>query len=255
MTLEKSCLLASSCKLAGNERFCNQTCFPHTRLHGENGDGGLLAIANIPTKYRTSTLETLPIQADNPRSYAIAQKFGATVYEKVQEGVGLYLYGVPNEANPKGTGTGKTTTAIALVIEYLRERVRMEAKGIRPIDGLPAYFVKMSKFQNVYNSMFRGSREKTEENADVFAALKKKMTTADLLVIDDVGLRGMTEALQNELYEIIDEREMNGKSTILTSNTPLSMMAEIVSEQVVSRIDGMAYQVSLGGVDHRKKEF
>lgn len=255
MTLENTCLLAASCKLAGNERYCNATCFPHTRLHGENGDGGLLAIANIPTKYRTSTLERLPIQQDNPRSYAIAQKFGSTIYEKVQEGVGLYLYGVPNEANPKGTGTGKTTTAIALIIEYLRERVRMEAKGIKPIDGLPAYFVKMSKFQNVYNSMFRGSKDKTEEAANIFSALKKKMTSADLLVIDDIGLRGMTEALQNELYEVIDEREMNGRSTILTSNTPLDDMGEIVSEQVVSRIDGMAYQIPLGGKDYRKKEF
>lgn len=253
MTFENTCLLAPFCSQAGNERFCNSYCFAHTRLHGENGDGGLLAVANIPPKYKTSTIKRLPFKDANPRSYAIVEKFGRTVVQKVNEGIGLYLFGVPSKDNPKGTGTGKTTAATAIIIEYLRQRTMMEAKKERQIEGTPAYFMKMAKFQNIYNSQFRGSREVSEANADKYQALKKKMTNCDLLVLDDIGLRGTTEALQTEIYEIIDDRDTNERATIFTSNVPLDKLSEILSEQIASRIEGMTFAVPFTGKDNRKK--
>lgn len=253
MTLEKSCLLAPFCSKAGNERFCNALCFPHTRLHGENGDGGLLSVANIPSKYRTSTIENIPFVESNTKAALIVQKYGSKVVEKVEEGVGLYLFGVPSNENPKGTGTGKTTAATAIAIEYLRKRTMLEAKKIRPIDGEPAFFMKMAKFQNVYNSQFRGSKDTTEANADKYAALKRKMMKVDLLVWDDIGLRGVTEALQNEVYEIIDDRDTNEKATIFTSNVPIKNIHELLGDQVASRIEGMTIAVPFGGKDFRKK--
>lgn len=254
MTLEHKCLLAGQCSKAGDEKFCNPMCYPFTRMHGENGDGGLLAVANIPSKYKTATLQNLPFEDDNPKPYAIVQKYGRTIVDKVDEGVGLYFFGVPSEDNPKGTGTGKTTAAIALIIEYLRHRIIMEVKQERPIDKTPAYFVKMAKFQNTFNKQFRGSKDKTDEHANIYEKLKAKMTEADLLVLDDIGLRGTTEALQNEIYEIIDERETNERATIFTSNTPLDHITDIMSEQISSRIDGMVHGIPFKGIDRRKKE-
>ncbi|WP_427036518.1 ATP-binding protein [Cytobacillus pseudoceanisediminis] len=253
MTLEKTCLLAPYCSKAGEARFCNALCFPHTRLHGENGDGGLIAVANIPTKYRTSTIENLPFEKENPKAYAIIQKYGRTVVEKVDSGIGLYLFGVPSEENPKGCGNGKTTAATAIIIEYLRQRTMLEAKKQRSIDETPAFFMKMAKFQNVFNSQFRGSKDTTESNADKYQALKRKMMKCDLLVLDDIGLRGTTESLQNEIYEIIDERDTNEKATIFTSNVPLDHISEILTEQIASRIEGMTHAIPFIGRDNRKK--
>lgn len=253
MTLEKTCLLAAYCSKAGDERFCNRTCFPHTRLHGENGDGGLLAVANIPKKYRTSTIENLPFGKENPKAKAIVERYGQTVVQKVDEGVGLYFFGVPSQDNPKGTGTGKTTAATAIMTQYLRQRTMMEAKKIRPFDGTPAFFIKMAKFQNIFNSQFRGSKELTDANADKYAALKEKMMKCDLLVMDDIGLRGTTESLQSELYEIIDERDTNERATIFTSNVPLDQISELLNEQIASRIEGMCHAIPFTGKDNRKK--
>jgi DNA replication protein DnaC len=118
-------------------------------MHGENGDGGLLAVANIPLKYKTSTIENLPFEKENPRAYAIVHKYGRNVVQKVDEGLGLYLFGVPSKENPKGCGNGKTTAATAIVIEYLRQRTILEAKRERPIENEPAFFMKMAKFQNI----------------------------------------------------------------------------------------------------------
>lgn len=253
MTLETTCLLAPYCSKAGNEKFCNQLCFPHTRLHGEKGNGGLIAVANIPTKYQTSTIEKLPIGEANPKSKLIIEKFGKTVIQKVDDGIGLYLFGVPSAENPKGTGTGKTTAATAIIIEYLRQRTMMEAKKERAIEGTPAFFMKMAKFQNIFNSQFRGSKDSTESNADTYQMLKRKMMKCELLVLDDIGLRGTTESLQNELYEIIDERDTNERSTIFTSNVPLDQISEILSEQIASRIEGMCHAIPFAGKDNRKK--
>lgn len=253
MTFENTCLLAKYCAKAGNPRFCNAYCFPHTRLHGENGDGGLLSVANIPKKYRNSTLENLPIKDENPKAFELIQRYGQKVVAKVDEGVGIYLYGVPSKENPKGVGNGKTTSAVAILIEYLRQRTILEVKGERKIDELPAFFMKMAKFQNIYNSQFRGSKDSTETNGDKYQVLKQKMMKCELLVLDDIGLRGTTEALQNEIYEIIDERDTNELATIFTSNVPLDRIVEILGEQIASRIKGMTFAIPFYGKDSRKK--
>lgn len=224
-----------------------------TRLFGIKGDGGLLAVANVPKKYRKTKITNLPFEKDNPRALKLIQKYGMTTTQQVGNGVGLYLYGTPTKENPKGTGTGKTTASVAIIVAYLKERIIQEMNGERQIDEVPAYFMKMAKLQNVYNSQFRGSKESTEKNSDSYQSLKRKMTSCELLVLDDIGLRGVTETLQNELYEIIDDRDTNERTTIFTSNVPIKDLDGILSEQLVSRIEGMTVAIPFSGKDNRKK--
>ncbi|WP_198951233.1 ATP-binding protein [Marinococcus halophilus] len=222
-------------------------------MHGVNENGGLLAVANIPAKYKNTTLQTLPFEEDNPKAYQYIQKYAAKIEQRIDDGFGLYLFGVPSKENPKGTGTGKTTAAVAITIEYLRQRAISEAKQERSIDKEPAFFMKMAKFQNVYNSQYRGSAENKELNGDKYDSLKQKMMNVDLLVLDDIGLRGMTEAFINEVYEIIDERDTNERATIFTSNVPRDTIHTMLGEQVASRIEGMTQALPFKGKDHRKK--
>ncbi|MFP3500695.1 hypothetical protein SB759_41450, partial [Pseudomonas sp. SIMBA_059] len=69
---------------------------------------------------------------------------------------------------------------------------------------------------------------------------------------DDISLRNSTEALTNELYEILDERSIEGLSTVFTSNQPLEKVGEMLSEQIASRIAGMSELVGFYGKDNRK---
>lgn len=233
--------------------FENTTEYQWTRLFGINGDGGLLAVANVPKKYRGVKITELPFAEDNPRALVLIRKYGMTSIKQVEDGVGLYLFGTPTAENPKGTGTGKTTASVAIIVAYLKERIVQEMKGERQIDNVPAYFMKMAKFQNVFNSQFRGSKDTSENNADQYHTLKHRMIDCDLLVLDDIGLRGITESLQNELYEIIDERDTNERTTIFTSNVPIAELSDILSEQLISRIEGMSVPIPFTGKDHRKK--
>jgi DNA replication protein DnaC len=136
---------------------------------------------------------------------------------------------------------------------YLTHRLVQHIKGEREIKDLPALFVKASKLQNQYNSQFRGTQSDQEDAQSKFYKLKKLMIETDLLVLDDIALRGATEAFTNEMYEIIDERVTEERAIILTSNEPIETVGKILSEQIRSRIEGSCELLAFEGKDHRRR--
>jgi DNA replication protein DnaC len=78
------------------------------------------------------------------------------------------------------------------------------------------------------------------------------MLYVELLVIDDIAVRGGTEAFLNEMYELVDTRANNGGTTIYTSNLPINEIGAVLGERIASRIEGMAVPMELRGEDNRK---
>jgi DNA replication protein DnaC len=252
-TNENRCLMAPVCKFAGKSTHCHDLCFPFRKAHGESGESGVVALAGVPKKYKTANKTNLPIQEDNPDVYEAVMAICNDIEDFIDEGVGLYLYSSPNKENPKGTGTGKTTTALTILNEYLQHRLVQHIKQERTIEELPALFIKASKLQNQYNAQFRGTIDEQQEASSKFYKMKKQMIETDLLVLDDIALRSTTEAFANELYEIIDERTTEERAIILTSNEPIETVGKVLSEQIRSRIEGSCELISFEGKDHRKR--
>lgn len=253
MTNEHRCIFADVCKYAGRESYCHDYCFPFRKAHGESGDGGLVGLSQIPKKYRACRVSNLPIKGENPETYEAVVSICENIEVFIDGGVGLYLYSTPNKLNPKGTGTGKTTSACTIGNTYLAHRIQQHIKGIREIKGAtPVLFVKMSQLQNKYNSQFRGTKEMQEQSSKEFYKLKKTMIETDLLIVDDIGLRGSTEAFTNEFYEVIDDRATDEKACIFTSNIPLDEIGGVLSEQIESRIYGSTEQLDFRGRDYRR---
>ncbi|MDF3555486.1 DNA replication protein [Bacillus cereus] len=251
-TKDSVCKLAPFCKVAGKEGFCNAICSPYLLLHGE-GEGGLWKATNVPPKYKNSFFTTLPIKQDNPVAHTFIKSYTANVLENVQNGVGLFFYSIPNGENRLGTGTGKTTSAVAILHEYLLARVKEQSKGGRVISTNPALFYKASEFQTLYNSQFRGTFEMQEKASLRYYKVKALLMKAEMLVLDDIGIRQkITDAFENELTEIIDARDSKMLMTIYTSNLPVEKLAETLGERIASRIEGMTEPVSFKGKDHRK---
>ncbi len=249
-TLEKLCILADECKLAGTES-CNITCYPYVLAHGIE-KGGFLNATGIPPKFRRSFLHNIPIKEENPAAYAIAEAYIKDIMNFVKKGVGLFLYSVPNTENPRGTGTGKTTVAAAFGNEYLKKRIIEHSKGEREIKEQPTLFVRVAEFQNSYNKQFRGTIEEKEEAASRFSRLARRMEHAELLIMDDISLRSSTESMTNILYEILDERYVSERPVIFTSNFPIEKIGELLNPQIQSRIEGMTEKVAFHGKDYRK---
>jgi DNA replication protein DnaC len=252
MTNENKCLMSGICKFAGKDSHCHDLCFPYRKAHGDNGDNGIVALANIPKNYKDCWIENLPIKEDNPDAFEIIQAITKNVGAFVGKGVGLYLYSTPSNSNKRGTGTGKTTSAVTVANHYLRMRLSEHIKKERLIENLPVLFVKVSKFQNTYNAQFRGSNEVQQDASNAYYKLKKQMMDCELLILDDIGLRSSSETMTNELYEIIDHRVSENLAIILTSNINIEELSGVLSHQIASRIEGSCELVDYRGEDKRK---
>lgn len=248
----EKCRFNRNCKKKDSES-CNQYCYPFVMLHGQSGESGFWKTSRIPNKYKDCLIENLLIKEANPKIHEIINKYISKISYYVEEkGVGLFMFSIPNADNKLGTGTGKTTTAVTVLNEYMLEAVRNHLKGNKELKHNPAIFIKASELQNKYNAQFRGSFELQQEASAGFYKFKEGMKNVNLLVIDDIAVRDTTEAFKNELFEIIDHRATEEKATIFTSNYPLEKATEFLGERITSRIDGMCYKLGFTGKDFRK---
>ena len=64
----------------------------------------------------------------------------------------------------------------------------------------------------------------------------------DLLIMDDVGTEMLTSFVQSAFYRIINDRLINQKKNILSTNLTMDKLRERYGEAVLSRIQG-EYQI------------
>lgn len=84
----------------------------------------------------------------------------------------------------------------------------------------------------------------------------KKIAKADLLILDDFGLQAFDTHSREVLMDIIDER-YNTKSTIISSQIPVSAWYDIIGEgtiadAILDRIVNSSHRVDLKGESLRK---
>ena len=85
----------------------------------------------------------------------------------------------------------------------------------------------------------------------------KKVAAADLVVLDDFGIKALSLQQLQDLYDIMDERS-EGKSTILTTQLPIANWPEVIPdpvtcEAITDRFVSRAIQVTMVGESYRKK--
>ena len=86
----------------------------------------------------------------------------------------------------------------------------------------------------------------------------KKLSRANLLIIDDFGLTPIPASDRKDLLEVIEDRYMAG-STIITSQLPIKEWHEFIGEPtiadaVMDRILHVSYKFELKGGSMRKKQ-
>lgn len=236
---------------------CHKLCPAYVFMHGSTGKGGVWGSRNTPSVYDGCTLANLP-SLQPVSTDKVVRKYAGNVVKYVKgsdKTGGLFLYSSPTQDNLFGTGNGKTTSATTILNEYTvaRGREHMEGKDKITHKANPSLFIKSADFQNLYNSQFRGTQDMQQDNSNRYQKAKSVMKSVELLVLDDIAIRGCTEAFLSELYEIIDHRVTEGSTTIYTSNIPLDDLTPILGDRITSRIDGgVLAKLPFTGKDNRR---
>ena len=184
-------------------------------MHGMDGRGGRAGLAGVPSDYRLVTLANSPVRANQPKIYEMLDKYTATFERQFDEDSkrikSLYLWS-------ESPGTGKTTTAVALLNAWLvAHYIGSLKRGRQPLQQ-PAYFLDVNEFQTRYNLATM-----TDDDAELstIRELIGMCQRIPFLVMDDIGVRGASEAFRAYLHAIINYRVANGLPTVYTSNIPI----------------------------------
>ena len=100
-----------------------------------------------------------------------------------------------------------------------------------------------SIFQQLEDRKF--GREDDEEDTE-------RVLRCDLLILDDLGTELTTAFVQSALYQIVNTRLMEGRSTILSTNLDVDSIRERYSPQIASRLEGEYQVLPFFGEDVRK---
>jgi DNA replication protein DnaC len=170
----------------------------------------------IPSRYRGVSFERPPVsdmERDMRTRHVVGavRAFVADLDEHLGGGHGLWLMG--------NTGTGKTTLGMLVAKEAL-------AAG----KTVAVYFTPklLTQIRQTYQAT---------DSEDAYDAFFKRLTSVDLLYIDDLGSERHTDWVVEQLYALINERYENRRSMLVTSNASgdVDKGQRLLEEQIGAR--------------------
>ena len=154
--------------------------------------------------------------SDSPKLQAVYTRLSQ--YAEQEKIPNLVFYGCP--------GKGKTFLAVAIARKYAEQ-------------GRSSLVMRLPDFQEIAMEhrkalqAFYLSREKEQDIEERFEYLK----TADLLVLDDLGVEPRTANSEADLLSLLDKRLLSGKVTIVTTNYDMESLRERYGSRFFDRID------------------
>ena len=160
----------------------------------------------------------------NPKTTQIMQKYVDEFPKLKKEGIGLLLWG--------SVGTGKTYAA-ACIVNALIDK------------GYPCMITSFTRIANI----LQGMREGKQEYLD-------KLNNFPLLVLDDLGAERKSEYMQEQVFNVIDNRYRMNLPIIVTTNMSISElknMSDIGNARIYDRILERCHPVEMNGGSRRRQ--
>ncbi|HEX3174252.1 MAG TPA: ATP-binding protein [Solirubrobacterales bacterium] len=175
----------------------------------------------IPPRYRGVSFDRPPV-SDMSRDMATRHVVNAVrafvddLDENLAAGKGMWLMG--------NTGTGKTTLGMLAAKHAL-------AAG----RSVAVYFAPklLTQIRQTYQAT---------DTEDAYDAFFRRLTSVDLLYIDDLGSERHTDWVVEQLYALVNERYENQRSVLVTSNAGRNVeegrraLEEQIGSRTVSRL-------------------
>jgi DNA replication protein DnaC len=183
--------------------------------------------ARIPRRYRDISFEQLTGTdlVAFPEQIRVVRRFAERIDENLNRGRGVWIMG--------DVGTGKTMLAMLI------SKAALDAGRTSAIYSLPRLLHLL--------------REAIDEQDGVVGFLDR-LSTVDLLHVDDVGAENRTDWALEQLYSIINSRYEDERSILITTNLQPDELAEQIGVRTVSRLVEMCGDpLPLFGEDRRRE--
>lgn len=202
-----------------------------------------LMSARLPEEFKDASLNSFDINVyDKPESKERAAnakrvaKNYVLKFEKMRElGKGLYFFS-------EEKGSGKTRLAASILHAITKVYDKKEEKPLKIIYSSTADLI--GEIKSTFDN------ESKLKSTDIMDAVK----TADLVVLDDIGVENVTKFVEETFTRILDYRLQYKKPTIITSNLSIEDLDTIYkSGRISSRVEKMAFPVIMPNEKIRKK--
>lgn len=182
-----------------------------------------LRFADIPEAFREMELKTFRMdvyrEPDSKKKVAdacrIIKAYLGDFENQREQGMGLFIWS-------RTKGSGKTRIAAGIANEL------MKSYAVK-------FAVSLTILQEIKNT-WRRDAEYSESR------LLGALSAADVLIIDDFGVEAPAAWINDKLYQIINERYINKRVTIFTSNESLETLQ--YDDRITNRIKERAYQIT-----------
>ncbi len=170
----------------------------------------------IPKRYKEADLKDWNISKSKIESYI------SNLKDHCKNGYGLVLHGA--------TGTGKTRLTFALVKYIIKNIIQVSVERVK-------FHILLEDVINLQNG------------AEYFWKVQNK----NILIIDDLGLKKLTDWEQQKLYSLIDYRSEEMLYTIITTNLKENELSNFVGVRSFDRIKENSFFVEFKGKSFRAK--
>lgn len=182
-----------------------------------------LRFADIPEAFRGMDLRSFRMDVyrkpESKKMVSDACKIIKTYLDdfesQKERGMGLYIWS-------RTKGSGKTRIAAGIANELMKNYA-------------VKFAVSLTILQEIKNTWRRDTEYSENQILDA-------LYTTDILVIDDFGVERPADWINDKMYQIINERYINQKVTIFTSNDPLDKLS--YDDRITNRIKERTYQIA-----------
>jgi DNA replication protein DnaC len=165
----------------------------------------------IPRKFQGVSFDRPPVSTEiEPMVVQVVRSWVQDLEANLQAGRGLWLMG--------DTGTGKTTLAM------LVSKAALEDSRSVAIYSLPKL---LARIRRTYDS---------EPGGDSYLSFFERLTSVDLLHIDDLGAEKRSDWVLEQLYALVNERYEAQRSMLVTTNLDPHELEEQIGPRTVSRL-------------------
>lgn len=219
------CLLKYNCKKYKNNECNDSFCIKKFKVEHLQKNGLL-------TPKQCEHIE-LRIDSDgtDKKEFTQLKSIENNIEKFVEDGKNLYIFS-------SNVGNGKTAWSLRLLNSYINAIWWKSDIGCRVLFiHVPRFLLALKDNISNYN-----------EYANY---IKENVLSADLVVWDEVGTKGLTEFEHENILNYVNCRIDSGKSNIYTSNLNADELKQSVGDRLFSRIYNYSEVVKLQGRDKR----